>query len=131
MSSCDFQPIRPPRARKLIAIPALALLLFPAVGGCRQAGKNVLLGSWKYSSATGSMSAKVCEVTQEFTENAWKYTMPGDLGPTTVRVTYNITPQQIFVINPNTEGSQSYVSMDKDHIYTESAWGRCIYERVK
>lgn len=116
-------------ALRLAAVVALVCLFLPIMGGCQAANKNVLIGSWRFSSATGTMNG-ACQATDVFTEKTWTFTLQTGGGAVTTAVTYNVSPKQIAVINATTGGFATYTLIDKNHVYTESAWGRCIYERT-
>lgn len=117
-------------ARRIIALALAAVCLsLPLIGGCTGASSNLLIGSWKFSRATGTM-AKGCNATNVFTDKTWTFTFQGG-GTASAGVTYNVNPKEIFVINSGTGGFGTYKIIDENHVYTESAWGNCIYERTK
>ena len=114
---------------KLRILAALTCLFLPQTGGC-SGPSNPLIGSWKFSSATGTMAGS-CQATNVFAEKLWRFTIQGENKQGSAAVTYNVTPKQVFVINAGTGGFAAYNIIDKNHVYTESAWGRCIYERTQ
>ena len=114
---------------RLAILAALTCLFVPQTGGC-SGPSNVLIGHWKYSSATGTMAGS-CDATNVFTDKVWTYTLQIGGGPASTQVTYNVSATQVFVINAASGQFGTYTIIDKNHVYTESAWGRCIYERTQ
>ena len=116
-------------------LAALLSVSMPTVGGCSGANANPLLGSWKYSSTTSKFGAAGCSTTFVFTPTMATITSPPSSvipagSVSSMAVTYVASPTLVSVMT-NAAGHVNYSFVDKDHMYTEDAWGRCNYERTK
>lgn len=132
----SFRFLRNSGFSKLTSRTILLLAPLLIVSGCSGSGDNPLIGSWKFSGTTGQMSAQVCYATMTFTETGSRngkatFSSPpsGGLVPptTTMNVIYVPAPTLVTVMAGN---NVNYTFTDKNHTYTDSAWGKCLYERT-
>jgi hypothetical protein len=130
---------------KLASLAALLVLSMPTVSGCSSADKNPLLGSWKFTSATGTAAS--CSSSYVFKENVAVISYPGtpadpnnpysEAIPARVVnlpvVRYMPSPSLVVAMT----GGQgfpfdhsNYNFVDRNHMWTESVYGKCYYERT-
>ena len=119
---------------KLASLAVLLALAMPAVGGCSGAGSNPLIGSWKFVNTTDKAGATGCNSNFVFTDKmAMITTPPSSVIPggsvRSMAVTYVASATLVSGMT-NAAGHVNYTFADKNHMYTEDAWGRCNYERV-
>ena len=120
---------------KLASLVAILILSMSTGGGCSSADKNPLIGSWKFSSTNNKFGASGCSSAFVFKEKmATITTPPSSVIPAgsvrSMAVTYVASPTLVSVMT-NAPGHVNYTFVDKNHMYTEDAWGRCNYERTK
>jgi hypothetical protein len=117
-----------------MSLAALLGLLLPTVGGCSSASNNPLIGSWKFSSTNNKFGPAGCSSKFVFAEKTATISTP----PTRVipagsvrsmAVTYVASPTLVSVMT-NAAGHVNYSFVDKNHMYTADAWGKCNYERT-
>ena len=120
---------------KLASVAAVLGLLMPAVGGCSSAGPNPLIGSWKFSSTNNKFGATGCQSAFVFTDKtATITTPPSKVIPAgavrSMAVSYVTASPALVAVMTNAAGHVNYSFVDRNHMYTEDAWGRCNYERA-
>ncbi len=125
-------------------LAALLCLAMPMTGGCKGAGGNPLIGSWKFSSLTGTTTQ--CYSTVVFKSDLVEISYPEvpkdpanpyseEVPARTVRVpVIRYMPSASVVValtggNGYPTDNTNYTFTDNDHMWNESAWGKCLYER--
>jgi hypothetical protein len=127
-----------PVSTRLIDIPRLAsivtlvILSMPTAGGCNSPNANPLIGSWKFTTTNNKFGASGCSSSFVFTEKMATITTPPssvipDGSVSSMAVTYVASPMLVTVMT-NAAGHVNYTFLDKNHMYTEDAWGKCNYE---
>src|ERR1700739_4205878 len=119
---------------KLVSLAAVFTLLVPTVGGCSSTSKNPLIGSWKFTSTNNKFGASGCSSTFVFMEKQATITSPPSKvipkgSVSTMAGTYVASPTLVTVMT-NAAGHVNYTFTDKNHMYTEDAWGKCNFERT-
>ena len=124
---------RPIAGSKLVYLAVLLTLSIPTVVG-GSSDKNPLIGSWKFSSTNNKFGAAGCDSKFVFTEKMATITSPpssvipqGSVRSMAVR--YVPSPTLVTVMT-NAAGHVNYTFVDKNHMYTEDAWGKCNFERT-
>ncbi len=117
---------------KLVYLAALLTLSIPTVSS--SADKNLLIGSWKFSSTNSKFGAAGCSSTFVFTEKTATITnAPSSVIPagsvSKMAVRYVPSPTLVSVMT-NAPGHVNYNFVDKNHMYTEDPYGKCNYERT-
>ncbi len=128
MTRLSRTPTRP------VSKPAfLALALAIGLPACANTVSNPLIGTWKFVSTTNSQGPVACNSSFVFAENtATISTPPSSIIPggavRTMAVHYVPSPTLVSVVT-DAAGHVNYNIVDKDHMYTEDAWGRYYYQR--
>jgi hypothetical protein len=140
----------PNRLTRFIVLSALLCLGTPVIGGCSPASSNPLIGSWKFASLTGTTTD--CYSTAVFKDNVAIISYPEV--PALPNNAYStVTPArtvsvQILRYMPSAtmvvamsgggganaqhfpDDHENFNFVDKNHMWNESAWGKCYYERT-
>ena len=95
---------------------------------------NPLIGSWKFSSTNLKSGPTGCVSVFVFRETTATITHPpSSLYPggsvQNMAVTYVPSPTTVFVMT-SAAGHVNYNFVDHNHMYTETAWGKCNYQRT-
>ena len=132
---------------KLISVAALVILLMPTLGGCKgvDAGNNPLIGSWRLSSSTGDSTT--CASTYVFKDSVSIVSYPGTAAdpknPYSEAVPARTVSVPVIRYMPSATlvvamtGGQgfpmdhvNYNFTDGNHMWNETAYGKCYYERT-
>ena len=125
-------------------LPALVLAL-PMLSNCAPGDSNPLIGSWKFQKLTGTTIN--CWATSVFKENVVVINYPArpadPKNPYSTAVAARVVnvpvirymPSPTLVVTltgghgyPMEHGNYNFV--DKDHMWDETAYGKCYYERT-
>lgn len=129
---------------RLASLAVVLILSMPAIGGCRSADSNPLIGSWKYSGPAG---VNQCTSTSVFNEkmailsypatpalpnNPYSTATPARTANVPV-IRYMPSPTLVVLLTGGQgypTDSTNYNFVDRNHMWTETAYGKCTYERT-
>ena len=114
-------------------------------GSCAAADSNPLIGSWKFTKLTGTTTS--CSATSVFKEkvavityaatkadpnNPYSTATPARVVNLPV-IRYMPSPSQVVALTGGhgfPMSHENYTFTDKNHMWTETAYGKCYYERT-
>lgn len=123
------------RFSRVACLPILLLLAIWS-SNCSQAADNPLIGDWKFTRLTGTAS---CASTSVFKDNVAIISYPAtpyaEARVANVPVIRYMPSATLVVALTGGKGipmnHENYTFVDKNHMWTETAYGKCYYERTK